>query len=118
LKIWSPANENGRELSIEYNASERLFIGSAMKAFVVCERLRQRDRPDVVLRISAHQLKLDASVWMLDSRTLNPPNSSGLVTERTAMEAMIMHSDNTATEMELAQAGRQNVQKNFCTPPA
>jgi beta-lactamase class A len=110
LKIWSPANENGRELLIESNASERLFIGSAVKAFVLCERLRQLDSPDVVQKISEHQLKLDASVWMLDSTTFNPPNLSGLVTERTAMEAMIMHSDNTATDMELAQAGRQNVQ--------
>lgn len=112
LKIWSPATGDGRELLIEYNASERLFIGSAMKAFVLCERLRQLDSPDVVRKISANQLKLDASVWMLDSRTLNPPNLSGLVTERTAMEAMIMHSDNTATDMEIAQTGRQNVQ-NF-----
>jgi beta-lactamase class A len=49
---------------------------------------------------------------MVDSRAFTPPNLSGLVTERTAMEAMIMHSDNTATDMEIVQAGRQNVQ-NF-----
>src|SRR4051794_27518081 len=55
LKIWSPATRNGRELLIEYNASERLFIGSAMKAFVLCERLRQLDSPDVVQKISDHQ---------------------------------------------------------------
>jgi beta-lactamase class A len=111
LKIWAPATHDSRELLIEYHASDRLFVGSAIKAFVLCERLRQLDSPDVVQKISEHQLKLDASVWTLDSRTFNPPNLSGLVAERTAMEAMIMHSDNTATDMEIAQAGPQNVQK-------
>jgi beta-lactamase class A len=110
LKIWAPGTRTARELLIEFNASERLFVGSAIKAFVLCERLRQLDSPDVVTTISDHQLKLDASVWMSDSRTFNPPHLSGLVTERTAMEAMIMHSDNTATNMEIAQASRQNVQ--------
>jgi beta-lactamase class A len=110
LKIWAPGTKTGHELLIEYNASQRLFVGSAIKAFVLCERLRQLDSPDVVNKISENQLKLDASVWMLNSRSFNPPNLTGLVSERTAMEAMIMHSDNTATDMEIAQAGRQNVQ--------
>jgi beta-lactamase class A len=112
LKIWAPATKAGHELLIDYNASQRLFVGSAIKAFVLCERLRQLDSPDVVNKISANQLKLDASVWTVDSKSFNPPNLTGLVSERTAMEAMIMHSDNTATDMEIAQAGRQNVQ-NF-----
>jgi beta-lactamase class A len=111
LKIWAPATRGSDELLIERNASQRLFVGSAIKAFVLCERLRQVDSPNVVKTISENQLKLDASVWSLDSRSLNPPNLTGLVTERTAMEAMIMHSDNTATDMEIAQAGRQNVER-------
>ena len=35
----------------------------------------------------------------------NPPNLSGLVSQRTALEAMIMHSDNTATDMSMKQVG-------------
>ncbi|MFL6417122.1 MAG: serine hydrolase [Bryobacteraceae bacterium] len=111
LKVWAPATTAARELLVEYNASERLFVGSAIKAFVLCERLRQLDSPDVVSMISQNQLRLDASVWSIDSRTMNPPNLSGLVTERTAMEAMIIHSDNTATDMEIAQTGRRNVER-------
>jgi beta-lactamase class A len=110
LKIWAPATNTGHELLIEHNASQRLFVGSAIKSFVLCERLRQLDSPDVVSKISQNQLRLDASVWTLDSKLLNPPNLTGTVSERTAMEAMIMHSDNTATDIEIAQAGRQNVQ--------
>ncbi len=110
LKIWAPATNAGHELLIEHNAAQRLFVGSAIKAFVLCERLRQLDSADVVKKISQNQLKLDASVWSLDSKVFNPPNLTGVVGERTAMEAMIMHSDNTATDMEIAQAGRQNVQ--------
>ena len=111
LKIWSPATRSGRELLVEHNPSERLFIGSAMKAFVLCERLRQLDSPDIVRKLSENQLKLDASVWTADSQTFNPPKLSGLVTERAAMEAMIMHSDNKATNIELLQEGRSKVQK-------
>jgi beta-lactamase class A len=109
LKIWAPAT-HGHELLIEYNASQRLFVGSAIKPFVLCERLRQLDSTDVVAKLSQNQLKLDSSVWMSDSRSLNPPKLSGFVTERAAMEAMIMHSDNTATDVEIAQAGREHVQ--------
>jgi beta-lactamase class A len=61
LKIWAPGTRTARELLIEFNASERLFVGSAIKAFVLCERLRQLDSPNVVTTISDHQLKLDAS---------------------------------------------------------
>ena len=44
-----------------------------------------------------------------DSATFNPPNMIGVVTERTAMEAMIMHSDNTGTDMMLKFTGPGNV---------
>jgi beta-lactamase class A len=118
LKIWAPATNTGHELLIEYNASQRLFVGSAIKAFVLCERLRQLDSPDIVNTISANQLKLDASVWMLDSRSFNPrffcrryratpagTNLTGLVTERAAMEAMIMHSALMPLDVRLNRAG-------------
>jgi beta-lactamase class A len=43
------------------------------------------------------------------SATFNPPNLTGLVSERTALEAMILHSDNTGADMILKQAGADNV---------
>jgi beta-lactamase class A len=48
-------------------------------------------------------------VWALDSTMLNPPNLIGKVSHRTALEAMIIHSDNTGTDMCLKQAGPDNV---------
>ena len=66
---------------------------------MLAEALRQADSPDVVQTITQRQLALDASVWSPDSATFNPPNLSGVVSERTALEAMILHSDNTGTDM-------------------
>jgi beta-lactamase class A len=54
---------------------------------------------------------LDQSVWSFGSDIFNPPDLSGLVSERTAMEAMIIHSDNTATDMILKEAGPVKVRK-------
>ena len=80
-----------------------------MKTFILCETLRQADSPDVVKTITAQQLNLDASVWCADSATFNPPNMIGKVSERTAMEAMILHSDNTGTDMCLKHVGADKV---------
>lgn len=77
--------------------------------FVLAEALRQADSPDVVKTITERQLALDASVWSPDSATFNPPNLTGVVTERTALEAMILHSDNTGTDMTLKLVGADNV---------
>jgi beta-lactamase class A len=86
-----------------------MFVGSAIKPFILCESLRQVDSPAVVKSISAQQLALDASVWSLDSATFNPPNLIGKVSQRTALEAMIMHSDNTGTDMCIKYAGPDKV---------
>ena len=111
LKIWAPATEGKPEFLAALNAADRLFVGSAFKSFVLCEALRQVDSPTVVKQISQTQLRLDASVWVPDSATFNPPNLTGAVSERTALEAMILHSDNTGTDMALRQVGADNVRK-------
>ncbi|WP_433969830.1 serine hydrolase [Tunturiibacter gelidiferens] len=41
----------------------------------------------------------------------NPPNLIGKVSERTALEAMIMHSDNTGTDMCLKHVGPEKVRQ-------
>jgi beta-lactamase class A len=80
-----------------------------VKTFILAKALRQADTPDVVQTLRAKQLALDASVWNLDSATFNPPNLIGQVSERTALEAMIQHSDNTGTDMSLKLVGPDNV---------
>jgi beta-lactamase class A len=108
IKIVAPATRRTRRLQVSVKSSERLFIGSAFKTFVLAEALRQAE-PDVVATITGRELALDASVWSPDSATFNPPNLSGKVSERTALEAMILHSDNTGTDMSLKQVGADNV---------
>jgi beta-lactamase class A len=109
VKIWSPAAGTKPALDIGFNAGTRLFAGSAIKTFILGESLRQADSPVVVKTLTETQLTLDASVWSVDSVTFNPPNLTGTVTQRTALEAMIMHSDNTATDMCIKHAGAENV---------
>lgn len=111
FKVWAPAMAGGAEFLAQLNAPARLFVASAIKTFVLCEALRQADSPNVVTTISNRELLLDNSVWMLDSATFNPPNLTGLVSERTALEAMILHSDNTATDMSIRLVGPDNVRR-------
>jgi beta-lactamase class A len=109
VKIFAPAIGDKPEFLAQFNASTRMFVGSAIKAFVLCEALRQADSPTVERTIAQKQLALDASVWTADSATFNPPHLSGLVSERTALEAMICHSDNTGTDMAFKLVGPDNV---------
>jgi beta-lactamase class A len=105
LKIVAPPANGDRGLSVAHRSGKRMFVGSAIKTFVLCENLRQADSPDVVATLSGRFLDLNASVWSADSQTLNPPNMIGQISQRTALEAMILHSDNTATDMSIKQAG-------------
>jgi beta-lactamase class A len=109
VKIHAPATDGKPEFLVESNALKKMFVGSAIKTFILCESLRQVDSPSVVQSITTEQLTLDASVWNLDSATFNPPNLIGKVSQRTALEAMIMHSDNTATDMCISHAGPDRV---------
>lgn len=109
VKIHAPAANGKPEFLVESNASKTMFVGSAIKTFILCEALRQADSPQVVQTLKAEQLALDASVWSVDSATFNPPNLIGKVSERTAIEAMILHSDNTGTDMCLKHVGPDKV---------
>jgi beta-lactamase class A len=105
VKLVAPPANGDRGFSLSSNSAQQLFIGSAFKTFVLCETLRQLDGPGVVNSLSNSFLDLNASVWSLDSATFNPPNLIGLVSHRTALEAMINHSDNTGTDMSIKAAG-------------
>jgi len=111
VKIHAPAVNGKPEFLVESNPEKMMFVGSAIKTFILCESLRQVDSPNVVQALKAKQLALDASVWSADSATFNPPNLIGKVSQRTALEAMILHSDNTGTDMSIQEAGPDKVRE-------
>lgn len=111
IKIYAPAVNNKPAYLVESNASKVIFVGSAVKTFILCEALRRVDSPNPVQTLTTTQLSLDASVWSVDSATFNPPNLIGQVSERTALEAMILHSDNTGTDMCLKYLGPDKVRE-------
>ena len=113
FKIYAPSQRGRPGFSVQRNADKVLFAASAIKTFALCQALRQAESlsnfPDIDHALEAKELKLDASVWSLGSPIFNPPNLSGVVSERTALEAMIMRSDNTATDMIFNLAGVDNI---------
>lgn len=111
VKIFAPGRAGRRDLLVELNVNKQLFVASAIKTFVLCERLRQIDCADIVQKLERNPLELNDTVWSLGSPTFDPPNLIGQVSERTALDAMINHSDNTATDMVFKLAGANNVRK-------
>jgi beta-lactamase class A len=111
LKILAPAAEGKPEFVAQLNSDKMLFAASAVKTFVLCEALRQADSPDVDEILEKRELALDSSVWSFGSPSFNQPNLSGVVSERTTLEAMITRSDNTATDMAFKLVGAENVRK-------
>lgn len=110
VKVLAPATHNRREFVAELNSAVPLFIGSAFKGFVLCKALQRVDSNPA--SIETTQLALDESVWSLDSVVFNPPCLRGHVSERTALEAMISHSDNTGADMILNHITADEV-RNF-----
>ena len=109
IKIFAPGTDVGASFLAQSNSSKRLFAASAIKTFVLCEALRQVDSANVVEQLQEQELALDSTIWSFGSPTFNPPNITGVVSERTALDAMINHSDNTATDMAFKLAGADNV---------
>jgi beta-lactamase class A len=111
LKIFAPSVECKPPLQALLNSSRKLFVASANKTFVLCEALRQADAPDVDVVLEETKLALDSTVWSFGSPIFNPPHLSGVVSERTALEAMITRSDNTATDMTFKLLGANSVRR-------
>jgi beta-lactamase class A len=109
FKILAPSPKGKKGFVASVNSDRMLFTASANKTFVLCEALRQIDGPDVVEVLEERELTLDSSVWSFGSPTFTPPDIAGVVSERTAAEAMITRSDNTATDMMFKVAGADNV---------
>lgn len=120
LKLWAPAMAGGPEWTVEQNPDEQMFIASAFKAFVLAETLRQVEAaidpksttPPAAQLATRMQtlLPLNESVFMPGSTVFNPPNLSGDVSLRTALEAMISHSDDTATDIVLKHTDADKIQ--------
>jgi beta-lactamase class A len=64
----------------------------------------------------AKMVRVTPSSSSPDSPTFNPPHLSGKISEWTALEAMIIHSDNTGTDMILKHVGADRVRDFSLTP--
>lgn len=111
MKIFVPAAGSLKpEFVAQLNSGRRLFVASANKTFALCKALQQVDSPDVVEKLETKPLDLNASVWSIPgSPFFNPPHLKGTISERATLEAMIMSSDNTATDMIFKLAGVDNI---------
>lgn len=88
----------------KYHAEEALFCGSCFKTFVLATYLRD---VEAGLLDELEQLPLDDGVRSLVSPVFE--NLTGTTQARSALEAMIAHSDNTATDMAMKRVTPQKV---------
>ncbi len=119
LRFWAPPDAGRAAWSASHQADRQLVIVSAFKGFVLAEYLRQAEDgldPTASTPLAAQlqermeePLPLDESVFTLGSPIFNPPHLTGTVTARTALEAMILESDDTASDMLLARVGPERV---------
>lgn len=119
LMLLAPPDAGRPAWSLELNADEQFFIASVFKALALATCLRQEEAKldpasEVPLESQLNRqlgqpLPLDESVFSLAAPVLNSPNLTGEITLRTALEAMIAHSDNTGTDIVLKHVGPENV---------
>ena len=110
LKMVVPRAGGLPAWSVERDPNLPLFVASAIKAWVLAEYLRQVEAGTATLE---EHLPVDDRVWSFASPVLmdDPPDHgvTGIIQARVALEAMIGHSDNTATDMALQRVGADNV---------
>jgi beta-lactamase class A len=94
----------GKPWQASYRPSERLFVGSAVKTFILAQYLRD---------VEAGRLAEDTPMAIDDSvRSLSSPvflRLTGTTPAVSVLEAMIAHSDNTATDVAMAAVGADRV---------
>lgn len=91
-------------------ASTQLFVASAIKTFILCQYLRDVETGDLS---EDEPLEVDDGV-----RTDGSPvfeNLTGTTPARAILEAMITHSDNTATDIALHRVGPDRVRSFIAT---
>jgi beta-lactamase class A len=94
----------GAPWEVAHRAEAPLFVGSAIKTFILAQTLREVEAG--ALDESAQQT-IDDGVRSLISPVLG--ELSGRIPLRSVLEAMIAHSDNTATDIALAACGVDKV---------
>jgi beta-lactamase class A len=99
-----------RQWSRGYKQSDTLFVGSAVKTFILAQYLRGVEAAHLT---EAQPLAIDDSVRSPSSPVFGDNNTNGVLAGKTAarnvLEAMIAHSDNTATDAALAAANVADV---------
>ena len=89
---------------VAHDPKARLFVGSAVKTFILAQVLREVEAG----RLSeSEQVAIDDKVRSLSSPVFL--NLSGMTTRRSVLEAMIAHSDNTATDVAIGSVGPASV---------
>lgn len=96
-----------------HNENAVLFVGSAIKTFILAQYLRGVEND--LAGAERKQLTIDDTIRSLgssvfgDQSTDDPLVLAGRTRTRNVLEAMIAHSDNTATDAVMAAAGVANV---------
>jgi beta-lactamase class A len=88
------------------NAEHPLFVGSAVKTFILAQYLKEVEAG----RLSeSTQASIGPDVWSPGSPVFM--RLQGSTSVKSVLEAMIAHSDNTATDVALNAVGADNVRK-------
>ncbi|MCW5737972.1 MAG: serine hydrolase [Enhydrobacter sp.] len=98
------ADQPGKQWQVSHQPTARLFVGSAIKTFILAQYLRD---------VEAGRLAENTQVTIDDS--VRSPSSpvflklTGTTPAVSVLEAMIAHSDNTATDVAMAAVGPYRV---------
>jgi beta-lactamase class A len=90
----------GRRFTAGKKASGTLFVGSAIKTFILARYLKDVENGRLSL---TEQLKVNNAVRSLSSSVFL--DMTGTTPATSVLEAMITHSDNTATDIAIGQVG-------------
>lgn len=94
----------GRHELVSDSAASALFVASSIKTFILCQYLRD---VEAGLLSEDEQLPVNDSVRASGSPVL--VELTGTTPARSILEAMIAHSDNTATDIALLRVGPDRV---------
>lgn len=93
---------DGKPWTTRLDPDRELFCGSAVKVFILTAYLREVEAGKHSLN---ETMELTDDTRSLVSPILGKQNTGAQITMREALEAMISHSDNTATDMVLRRIG-------------
>lgn len=98
------AEQPGKTWQASHRPDARLFVGSAIKTFILAQYLRDVEQGRLA---EDTQMAIDDSVRSLSSPVFL--KLTGTTPAVSVLEAMIAHSDNTATDVAMAAVGADRV---------